>query len=170
LPVFAVIEKLKFLETVAPRVVCAVNPEPPQPDPDEAKVPVKFTAFTVIIPLNVVDPEIICPATPVLVGTTQVANVSAKAEEDMTNPNAQNADTNLIKPLPFVLFIDPPFFYQSTKVHIFTNIDHISKYTTKLVLFNNHVYFFNKSSIYSRYLMSILNSNLAYKYMIINDF
>jgi hypothetical protein len=53
----------------------------------------------------VVDPEIVWLATPVLVGTGQVANVSAKTEEDMANPNAQNADTNLIKPLPFILFI-----------------------------------------------------------------
>jgi len=95
--VFAVIEKLKFLETLAPRVVCVVNPEPPQPDPDEAKVPVKFTAFTVIIPLNVVDPEIICPATPVLVGTTQVANVSAKAEVETPQPVVIATRNNFFK-------------------------------------------------------------------------
>jgi hypothetical protein len=42
-------------------------------------------------------------------GIIQDPNVSAKTEEVIANPNAQNADTNLIKPLPFVLFIGPLF-------------------------------------------------------------
>jgi hypothetical protein len=53
-------------------------------------------------------------------GITQDPNVSAKTEEDIKNPIAQNEDTNLIKPLPFVLFIAPPFLlpkHQSTHHH-----------------------------------------------------
>ena len=38
-------------------------------------------------------------------GITQDPNVSAKAEEDMTNPTAQNAETNLTKDLVFILLI-----------------------------------------------------------------
>jgi hypothetical protein len=48
-------------------------------------------------------------------GIIQDPNVSAKTEEVIANPNAQNADTILIKPLPFVLFIGFPFTTKTLK-------------------------------------------------------
>ena len=74
-----------------------------------------------------------------LVGMSQLTKMSANAEEEMATPTAQNADTNLIKPLPFVLFTGPPIYYQSTKVHKIANIGHIGEYTTKLPLCNCHL-------------------------------
>jgi len=124
---------------MAPIVVEAEKPVPPHPAEEVVTVPVKPRGLTVA---PAAFTELVKLVTMLLAGIAQDPNVSAKTEEVIANPNAQNADTNLIKPLLFVLFIDLPFFYQSTKVHIFTNIDHISKYTTKLVLFNSHVYFF----------------------------
>jgi hypothetical protein len=139
-----VILKLKFFDSLAPIVVEAEKPVPPHPPEAEVAVPVKPRALTVVpsaftdfVKLDAV----------LLAGITQDPNVSAKAEYEIPIPTAQNADTNLIKPLPFILFIDPSFFYQSTKVNNIANIDHISEYTTNLLLFNSNLYVFNKSKI-----------------------
>jgi hypothetical protein len=42
-------------------------------------------------------------------GIIQEPNVSAKAEEDMANPIAQNTDTNLAEVLAFILLNVNPF-------------------------------------------------------------
>jgi hypothetical protein len=147
-----VILKLKFFDSLAPIVAKVEKFLPPHPAAEEVAVPVKPRALTVV---PAAFAELVKLGAVLLAGITQDPNVSAKTEEVIANPNAQNADTNLIKSLPFVLFISPPIYYQNIKAYIITTISHISEYTTELPLCNSHLYVFNKSSIYSKYILCV---------------
>ena len=100
-------EKLKFFDAVAEIVAEVAKPVPPHPAPEVVAVPVKPSG-----PISVFgELKLLLTDDAVLdAGMSQDPKVSAKVGEEMANPNAQNADTNLMKPLPFVLFIAPPFF------------------------------------------------------------
>jgi hypothetical protein len=112
-----VILKLKFFDSLAPIVARVEKFLPPHPTEEEVAVPVKPRALTVV---PAAFAELVKLGAVLLAGITQDPNVSAKTEDETANPIAQNTDTNLIKLLPFILFIAPPFLlppHQSTHHH-----------------------------------------------------
>ena len=99
-------EKKKFFDALAEIVAEVAKRVPPHPAEELVGFPVKpSTPISVFGALKL----LLTDAAVLDAGMSQDPNVSAKAEEDTTNPNAQNADTNLIKPLPFVISIAPLF-------------------------------------------------------------
>jgi hypothetical protein len=97
-------EKLKFFDALAEIVAEVAKPVPPHPAEELVGFPVKpSTPISVFGELKL----LLTDAVVLDAGMSQDPKVSAKVEEEMANPNAQNADTNLTKPLPFILFIDP---------------------------------------------------------------
>ena len=100
--------KLKFFDSLAPIVAKVEKFLPPHPSEEVVAVPVKPRALTVV---PVAFTELVKLCAMLLAGIAQDPNVSAKTEEHIANPIAQNADTYLKQVLVFILLNVNSFCY-----------------------------------------------------------